>query len=70
MIANISLVYVDQDFLVTPRARLMYATGLPCCARTAPIPSLDASVSIVKALLKFVMANVGVVVMACKPREK
>ena len=64
-IANISLAYVDQDFLVTLSARLMYATIFPCWVRTAPIPSLNASVSIVKASLKLGMANVEVVVMAC-----
>ena len=64
-IANISLAYIDQDFLVTPNARLMYATGFPCWVRTAPISSLNASISIVKALLKLSMANEGVVFMAC-----
>ena len=70
MIANISLAYVDQDFLVTPNARLMYATGFPCWVRTAPISSLNASILIVKALLKLSMANEGVVFMACLRARK
>ena len=47
MMASISLAYVDQDNLETPKARLMKAMGLPYWVSTTPIPFPEASDSIV-----------------------
>jgi len=47
--ASISLAYVDHESL----------------ANTTPIPSLEASVSIVNDSLKFGIAKMGVVIIAC-----
>ena len=68
--ANISLAYVDQESLVTLNAWLMNTMGRSCWVNTAPMPSLEASVLMVKDSLKFDIIKIGVIVMVClNPRK-
>lgn len=43
----------------------MNAIGLPCGVKTAPIPSFEASVSIMNGSVKLGMARIGMVVIPC-----
>ena len=67
---NISLAYVDQESLATLNAWLMKTMGRPCLVSTAPMLSLEASVSMVKGLLKFDITKIGVMVMVCLSSRK
>nr|GMD68353.1 hypothetical protein Iba_chr12dCG8360 [Ipomoea batatas] len=62
--AKSSLLYVDEFFNRDPNFLLKNAIGLSSCTKIAPMPSLDASVSTMKCLLKSGSLKIGVFVIA------
>lgn len=64
-IASMSHAYVNHDLLEGPNDRLMKAKGLPCCVKTTPIASSEASHSTMNGSLKLGNAKVGADVKAC-----
>lgn len=68
--AKHSFSYVDKACALGPKTLLRYATGWPSCMSTAPIPSAEASVSIVKLFEKLGKARTGAVMRAFFNAEK